>query len=406
MDWAGVASGGTAQPPAVPIAQPEAEPAGSLEEIQRLKDRAKDDARQAITSKIHNRDRADQTPYLVHLTKSDEPFRERERRGVLDKKVAHLRFENMLRTRQVQDCELPHVSTDNCQVRAVCFSEATSLDKHAKNYSPWGLAFTKSFLYNVRQANPVLYCRPNIFEDMVERYKDQPDNLRYLTPMSPMYADENQMRVGAEVYVKEGSVQQDWSETLREGSYWTGKIVSMNRDTYVILKDGEGNKLVPSKKVKLPYKPVDYTHEREWRTPGPVKFEWENLHCVFVPSVKLLKRLLPGLYGELTAACVNIEELTPTLESRDCHHGYECFSWRQGEECGPVGNKRKHTLDQRLFFAWEKSKRMRRCPHDWPGRPCRHVDCTYAHVRDGPTCPDNLECSMVGCPYVHTRDAV
>jgi len=356
-----------------------------------------------------NRDRADQTPYLVHLTKSEKPFKERQRTGVLDNDVAHLRFENMLRTRQVQDCELPHVSTDSCQVRAVCFSEATSLDKHAKNYSPWGLAFTKSFLYNARKANPVLYCRPEILRDMKECYKDQPDYLRYLTPMSPMYADENQMRVGTEVYVKKDYRQQDWSAILRENAYWSGEIVSMNGNTYDILNydDNITKPYIPSYMFKRAYNPVDYTHEREWRTPGPVGFEWENLHCVFVPSVKLLKRLLPGLYGELTAACVNIEELTPTLESRDCHHGYECFSWREGKECGPDGNKRTHTLDQSLFFEWERKNRMRRCPHELAGRPCRcHAGCIYANVRDGPTCPDDEECSMVGCPYVHTRDAV
>jgi len=395
--------------PEQPTPPPSVAPGGrSPEEIQRLKARAKDDARQAITSKIHNRDRADQTPYLVHLTKSEKPFRERQRTGVLDNEVAHLRFENMLRTRQVQDCELPHVSTDNCRVRAVCFSEATSLECHAKKYSPWGLAFTKSFLYNARKANPVLYCRPEILRDMKERYKDQADYLRYLTPMSPMYADENQMRVGNEVYVKEeNSRQQDWSEILREGTYWVGKIVSMNRDTYEIKPDDHPTRRYLSPKmVKLAYKAVDYTHEREWRTPGPVAFEWENLHCVYVPSVRLLNRLLPELYQDLTAAHVQIVELTPTFEKNDCHHGYECFSWREGEECGPVWNKRNHTLDQSLFFEWEKSKRMRRCPHDRPGRPCRHVDCTYAHVRDRPTCPNNLECNMVGCPYVHTRDEV
>jgi len=232
----------------------------------------------------------------------------------------------MLVTKQVEDCELPHVSTDTCKVRAVCFSEATSLECHAKKYSPWGLAFTKSFLYNARKANPVLYCRPEILRDMKERYINQPDYLRYLTPLKPMYADENQIREGAAVYVKEDSRQQDWSVILRDRTYRSGKIVNIYPDKSYDIWTDEGVFKYQSNMVKLAYKAADFTHEREWRTPGPVAFEWENLHCVYVPSVRLLNRLLPDLYQKLTDAHVQIVELTPTFEKNDCHHGYECFS--------------------------------------------------------------------------------
>jgi hypothetical protein len=319
-----------------------------------LKARAEKDTRQAVTFGIHNRARADQSFDLVHLTKSKDPCSQVEVNDcVLGEDglplVSHLRFAKMLEEKEVKDCALPHVSTTEQKVRAVCFSEATSLDKHAKNYSPWGVGFTKSFLYNARKANPVLYCRPEIFDDMKERYKTQPDYLRYLTPLRPVYADENEIRVGAVVNVKkEGFDQQDWSETLREGTYWRGEIVNMNRDkTYVVKNsDNRTSITVQSKMVKLAWKHVDYTHEREWRTPGPVTFQWENLSCIFVPSVKLFNVYLPDLYEKVTRACVKIVELTPTREEGDCHFGYECT---KGSKCG-----RNHTDDQKLFFQYRE----------------------------------------------------
>ena len=407
--WAGVVAAPQPEPAPerTPTPPPSVAPGGrSRKESQRLKARAKDDARQAITSKIHNRDRADQTPYLVHLTKSGDPFLEGKRRGVAERsgvvenKLAHLRFENMLVTKQVEDCELPHVSTDTCKVRAVCFSEATSLACHARQYSPWGVAFTKSFLFNVHEANAVFYCRPKLLDDFKQRYRGQVSFLRYLTPLKPMYADENQIREGTAVYVKKDPRQQDWSEILRQNAYWSGEIVRVYPDKNYDIWTDEGMFKFRSNVVTAAYKAADFTHEREWRTPGPVKFEWENLHCVYVPSVRLLNRLLPDLYQALTDAHVQIVELTPTFEKNDCHHGYECFS----PSCTRV-----HTRDVKLCLPWFRKWEMsqRRCQNDGNGCPYHASDtCKYAHACDGPTCPLDDNCVDTNCPYVHTRDAV
>jgi len=175
-----------------------------------------------------------------------------------------------------------------------------------------------------------------------------------------------------------------------------------NRDkTYDIWTD-EGMFNFPSNVVKPAYKPADFTHEREWRTPGPVKFEWENLHCVYVPSVRLLNRLLPKLYQKLTAAHVQIVELRPTFEKNDCHHGYECFS----PSCTRV-----HTRDVKFCLSWfrEWEKSQQRCQHDKNNRNgCRYHasgGCKYAHACDGPTCPDDDNCAdKRNCLYVHTSD--
>lgn len=303
---------------------------------QALKGRANYDRGRAVDSAIRNKDRADQSFDLVHLTKSKAPCCPFEARAGVKEDgsplVSHLRFAKMLENREVVDCALPHVSTQQCPVRAVCFSEATSLDMHAKRYSPWGIALSKSFLFNACRANPVLYCRKNLLDEIKSRFVGQADMLRYVTPLLPFYADD---------------------------------------------QVGDG---------------IDYTHEREWRTPGPVKFEWENLSCVFVPSVKLFKKLLPELYQKVTDACIEIRQLTPTRESDSCAFGYECTN----SNC-----EHKHTEDVELYKDWEKSQR--RCK--W-GACCRREDCMFAHACDGPTCPLDDNCQDANCPYVHTRDAV
>jgi hypothetical protein len=77
------------------------------------------------------------------------------------------RFEQILRTGVIFDCTLPHVR----DVRAVSFTEMTdkSLVQHCRRYSPWGVAFSKSYLYNNHEADHVNYMRPERWNALMKR---------------------------------------------------------------------------------------------------------------------------------------------------------------------------------------------------------------------------------------------
>lgn len=106
--------------------------------------------------------------------------------------------------------------------KAVCFTECVwgSLLAHSSNYSQYGIGFTKEFIFN-NGGNPVFYIRPDM-------YKSQQWNKvkTFLTPFQPTY----------------------------------------------------------SKKRLLSKKVVDYTHEREWRVPQNLKFNYSNIEFIIIKS--------------------------------------------------------------------------------------------------------------------------
>jgi hypothetical protein len=242
--------------------------------------------------KNHNKDRADQSFHLCHFTKSGDLCGkiDVERIQEIQSKLAFQRFEQILETKRIHDCALPHFNhvqgNGMLLVRAVCFTEMTapSLSSHAENYSPWGVAFCKSFLYNTSYANPVLYLRRELFREIVQQNTDH-RLLRNLTPFTPRYDE---------------GVSKD--------------------DT------------------------VDYSHEREWRTPGPVEFEWENLAWVCVPSIALFQELMPDLYRRISDARVEIKVIDSLMHPNTCLYGYDCL---KGEKCS-----KHHTEDQKRIYDW------------------------------------------------------
>ena len=108
---------------------------------------------------------------------------------------AHERLATILRTNQVLDCALPHFhkvrdAPDPGQVRAVCFTQmiTQSMPDHADRYSPWGIAFYKSFLRNTAFSNEVLYLRPELFDEHVRMANGNHRLLRYYTLHKAPYA--------------------------------------------------------------------------------------------------------------------------------------------------------------------------------------------------------------------------
>lgn len=164
-----------------------------------------------------------------------------------------------------------------------------SLSVHAGNYSPWGVAFHKSFLYNENQANLVLYLRDPLFGDLLVKAEGDPDQLRYMTPLRPKY--------------------QELQENTQD-------------------------------------KMCDYTSEREWRTPGPVSFSWDNLAFICVPDMEIFQELLPDLYKKASLACVQIkciDNMPTPIDRRPCALGYKCVN----QLC-----QYGHTVDQLALFKW------------------------------------------------------
>lgn len=263
-------------------------------EIEVMKKRVSIDKFHEHKFNTRNKDRPDVTFTLGHFTKSDLPC---NRATTQDASfdfcaAAFKRFASILENRKVADCLLPHFG--NQEVRAVCFTEMThaSLSVHAETYSPWGICFSKSFLFNVHKANPAIYMRGkgesgSLWEATVQAAAGDADRLRYMTPLIPDYQDSQQ---------------------------------------------------------NLDYKSViDYTHEREWRTPGPVEFTWDNISHVYVPDKKVFKELLPDLYESLWKNDVDVRTLDLVQRKGDCANGYACIN---GNRCA-FG----HSKDQKVVFS-------------------------------------------------------
>ena len=142
----------------------------------------------------HNHYRQDQTFILVHFTCNRKPVVPHST-TFCQYMPAHERLATILRTNQVLDCALPHFNKvrdapDPGQVRAVCFTQmiTQSMPDHADRYSPWGIAFYKSFLRNTAFSNEVLYLRPELFDEHVRMANGSHRLLRYYTLHKAPYA--------------------------------------------------------------------------------------------------------------------------------------------------------------------------------------------------------------------------
>jgi len=262
--------------------------------VLQAEERAQRDQRHHEVFRKHNKDRTDVSFFLCHFTKSERPVHTQ----TTQTGFAHERFEHILTKKQVNACALPHLGSP---VQAVCFTEMMlpSLSMHAEKYSPWGIAFHKSFLFNCKKANPVLYCRSELFESLKARADGDQEQLRYMTPFIPKYSDQ--------------------------------------------LGQGED--------------PLDYSHEREWRTPGPVSFDLKNLAYVFVPDIRVFQELMPDLHKELCNKCVAIKVIEKVVDppARDkskkgsCNDGYWCS---HGLQC-----KYSHSRDEEDVFSFRAGRR-------------------------------------------------
>lgn len=133
---------------------------------------------------------------------------------------------SILRNRTIYSSTMPWTGS-----KAVCFTECPwrSLIVHTQNYSSYGLGFTKKFIFG-RHGGPVFYMRVEQFiKHRNQKFSNLDTNMQFLiTPFQPIYA--------------------------------------------------------PSRLERLRKKPVDYTHEREWRVPEDLHFEYKDVKFVVVKS--------------------------------------------------------------------------------------------------------------------------
>ena len=110
--------------------------------------------------------------------------------------------------------------------RAVCFTECpwSSLLDHTTRYSPYGIGFEKGFVFS-RNGSPVIYLRP----DQYDKQEWHPHIIPFITPFWPSYRPRS---------------------------------------------------------AKKEFKTCDYSHEREWRVPHDLHFEYNHISFVTLSTYK------------------------------------------------------------------------------------------------------------------------
>jgi hypothetical protein len=108
--------------------------------------------------------RSDQSEYLVHFTKGQDPF----------KNIVAILNDKTIRAGKLPWTKLP----------AVCFTECPwpSLIKHAESYSPYGIGFAKPRVF-AAGGGPAYYVRADHFEK--QQWEDHV--MAFATPFWPEY---------------------------------------------------------------------------------------------------------------------------------------------------------------------------------------------------------------------------
>lgn len=101
--------------------------------------------------------RPDFSDYVAHFTKDASPIIVSEAPPEI-KGSAYERLIKILETKKIFATMMPHNNK-----KAVAFTECPfwSLIDHAKNYSPYGIGFTKAHLFAAR-GGPAIYLRPDL----------------------------------------------------------------------------------------------------------------------------------------------------------------------------------------------------------------------------------------------------
>lgn len=165
--------------------------------------------------------RPDFSNFLAHFTTSRYPTAKNDPTNPTARfkyLKANKRLENILTERKILASSLAWTGG-----KAVCLTECpwASLVNHTERYSPFGIGFSKEFIFK-QKGNPVFYVRPEYFYEQ----EWNPEIKIFTTPFNPSYRDREACR-------------------------------NLRFDTL-----------------------CDYTHEREWRVPQDLLFEYSDVEFV------------------------------------------------------------------------------------------------------------------------------
>ena len=183
--------------------------------------------------------RPDFSEYVAHFTKDGKPLSAKDHAE--DKTVkaiagnAYEKLISILASKKILATPMPWTNKE-----AVAFTECPwgSLLDHTKQYSAYGVGFTKAHLF-AAGGGPAIYLRPHLHENQQDFKSEKrpewkgfhPELHAFVTPFCPPYAPKE----------------------YRE-KHWP----------------------------KKPF--VDYSHEREWRVPHTFTFEWTQVEFVILPD--------------------------------------------------------------------------------------------------------------------------
>lgn len=187
---------------------------------------ARSGARSALPSKRSRSTGPDFSDYLAHFTRDGEPHGSEDPANPVNefaKLSAGERLVSILESGIVRQSTMPWTGR-----LAACFTECpwSSLLDHAKQYSPYGVGFSKRHVF-AADGGPVYYVRA----DQYEKQQWAKHLHTFVTPFWPAYR----------------------AAKLKDKKYPGGKT-------------------------------VDYSHEREWRVPHDFTFKLPQVEFVILPG--------------------------------------------------------------------------------------------------------------------------
>lgn len=175
--------------------------------------------------------RPDFSNYVAHFTSASgdiksgdtsEDFQERAKMSAKQKLI------NILQEKKIIATPMPWT-----HAKAACFTECpwSSLLAHTTRYSPYGIGFSKPFIFS-RNGGPALYIRPDHFFEQLQGHRFSKHLWPFITMFAPSYRPE---------HIKE--------------KYADRGIID-----------------------------CDYSHEREWRVPHDLPFEYDNVEFIVLKN--------------------------------------------------------------------------------------------------------------------------
>lgn len=170
--------------------------------------------------------RPDVSFYLAHFTSNKFPKGYKNDGNPTNEYMrtpAIKRLENILREKKIIASVLPWSGK-----KAVCLTECpwTSLVEHTKQYSSYGIGFNKKFIF-VAGGGPAYYVRADYFDHQ----QWSGNAMTFVTPFWPKYASQKQ-------------------------------------------------------KEQTTFPLCDYTHEREWRIPHDLTFDYNDIEFIVLENYK------------------------------------------------------------------------------------------------------------------------